>query len=339
MSGAVKRVLVTGASGFVGGHLAEALLARGTTVRAVYRRERPPAFLEELRGRGAELLRLDLCSAAGAREAVAGVDGVVHVAALAHYWGTREEFLRQNYDLTVGLLGAAKAAGCRAFVFTSSTVVHGFGSHPDTREEGPYLPLWHPYAQSKRLAEEHVLARNAPGFRTAVVRPSNVYGPRDTTMSARILEALNSGALIRIGKGDGRVALVYVDDLVQALILALEREESGGLAFNITSGDSVTLAEVFEHAFRLMGIRPRRVTLPAWLAYAAAGALEGAYGLVGSRTAPPLARFLVAQLANDYNFRIDRARRLLGYSPAVDWREGIERTLRAFGRLSGPAAP
>ncbi len=328
-------VLVTGASGFVGGHLAEALLAQGTPVRAVYRRERPPGFLEELRGRGAELRRLDLSDPEGVRAAVAGVEAVVHVAALAHYWGRRAEFLRQNYDLTVGLLEAARAAGCRAFVFTSSTVVHGFGPHPDTREEGPYLPLWHPYAQTKRMAEEYVLARNGPALRTVVIRPSNVYGPRDTTMSARILEALDSGALIRIGRGDRRISLVYVDDLVQALILALRRPEGAGKAFNIAGGEAVTLGEVFEHAFRLMGIRPVRIGLPAWLAFGAAGLLEGAYGLVGARRAPPLARYLVAQLAYDYHFRIDRARELLGYAPAVGWREGIERTLRAFGRLHG----
>lgn len=337
MSGLPRRVLVTGASGFVGGHLAEALLEREVEVRAVYRRDRPPQFLEALRERGAEVRRIDLADPAGAREAVEGMEGVVHVAALAHYWGSREEFLRQNYDLTVRLLEASRAAGCRVFVFTSSTVVHGFGPHPDTREEGPYLPLWHPYAQTKRMAEEYVLARGGAGLRTTVIRPANVYGPRDTTVSARILEALESGALIGVGRVDRRAALVYVDDLVQALLLALQREESAGKAFNITSGESATLGEVFEHAFRLMGIRPRRIRLPVPLAFGLAGLMEGAWRLAGLRRAPPLARYLVAQLAYDYHFRIDRARELLGYHPAVGYREGIERTLRAFGKLA-PAA-
>jgi nucleoside-diphosphate-sugar epimerase len=326
---------VTGASGFVGGHLAEALQAQGAAVRAVYRREQAPPFLAGLEKKGAEVRRLDLTRAGEAREAVRGMEAVVHAAGLAHYWGPYERFRIHNYDLTVRLLEEARAAGCRVFVYTSSVVVHGFGPHPDTREEGPYLSLWHPYAQTKKMAEEFVLSRNGEGFRTTAIRPANVYGPRDTTITARILQALESGALISIGGGTRRIALVYIDDLVQALILALRCAESGGQAFNIAGGESVSLQEVLEYAFGLMGIRPLRLGLPPFLAFGLAGLLEVVYRRLGARGAPPLARYLVAQLAYDYHFRIDRAREVLGYRPQVGYREGIARTLRSFGRIKG----
>jgi nucleoside-diphosphate-sugar epimerase len=332
-AGELPSVLVTGASGFVGGHLAGALLRRGHVVRAIYRRENPPEHLRELECLGAELLRLDLSSPEAAREAVAGMQAVVHAAGLADYWGSYERFRELNYDLTVRLLEEAREAGCRVFLYVSSVVVQGFGEHPDSTEEGPCYPLWHPYAQTKKMAEQYVLARNGPDFRTVALRPSNVYGPRDTTMSARILQALDSGALIRLGGPSRRISLVYIDDVLQAAMLALEREQSAGRVFNITSGESVTLEEALSCAFELMGKKPLRITVPLFLARFVAAVLELCFRLVHARRAPPLARYLVEQISHDYHFRIDLAREVLGYEPRVGCREGIARTLASFGRL------
>ena len=193
------RVLVTGASGFIGGWIARALHERGNSVRAVYRREAAPPGLRELEEAGAETLRLDLTSRSGAAEAARGMDAVVHAAARTGDWGEPRHFREQNYELTARVLEAAAGSGARTFVYIGSIAVHGFGVHRGTTEAGPYYPHVHPYQVTKKMAEDLVLSRNGAGLKSCVIRPGIVYGPGDTTTFYPLLDAQRRGVRGRSG--------------------------------------------------------------------------------------------------------------------------------------------
>ncbi len=330
---AARCVLVTGASGFIGGHLCAALAARGDRVRALYRRRIPPpalAALAEAPKSRVSLLNGDLCDSACLAGVVEGVDAVLHVAALASDWGPYESFKRENYDATAALLAAAEGAGVKTFVYFSSAVVSGFGPHVDSTEEGPYHPLKYPYQITKRLAERHVLDRNRSGFKTIALRPCNVYGPGDLTSTYRMYEAILSGLFGYIGSGEAYTPPIYIDDLCAATLSALDRPEAAGEAIILTDGQKVSWKSYAEVMFGAVGSTKRPTSLPEPLAFAAARAMTGAALLFRSRRAPPLTLYRVEQASQHYHFSGEKARRLLGFEPTVFYREGLERTAEAF---------
>jgi nucleoside-diphosphate-sugar epimerase len=327
--GGARRVLVTGASGFVGGWIARGLHERGYTVRALYRRKHMPRHLAALTAAGIEVVRGNLTHEQDVRLVVRGAEAVVHAAALASDWGLLDLFFRQNVEATVRLLAESRAAGCRTFVYLGSVSVHGFGSHRRTTEQGPYYPPISHYQSTKKQAEEAVLASNAPGFSTTVLRPGNVYGPGDTTTFYRLLAAQEQGIRGTLGGGRRLTSVVYVEDLVQAVVRALESEEAAGEAFNITSGEQVSWSELLGYSADLLGVRPW-LELPLPLAWVLARLLAGAYRLFGIRSEPPLTPYRVAHVAYDFDFSIEKSQRLLGYTPQVDWREGLRRTVEAY---------
>jgi len=335
-AGGPRRVLVTGASGFVGAWIARGLHEGGYRVRALHRRTPPPEALVELAARGLEVRRGDLTQEPDARAAVEGQEAVVHAAGLASDWGPEQRFLQHNVEATVWLLEAARQAACRLFVFVGSVSVHGFGPHRRTTEQGPYYPLISFYQTTKRQAEESVLAADGPQMRTVVLRPANVYGPGDATTFYRLLAAQRRGIRGTLGGGRRLTSVIYVEDLVQAVVRVLENEAAAGQVFNIASGEEVRWAELLGYTASLLGVRPW-LELPVALARVLAPLLEGVYRLFGIRTDPPLTRYRVAHVAHDFDFSIEKARRLLGWSPQVDWKEGLRRTVAAFLKDRGGA--
>ena len=320
---------MTGASGFVGGHVVEALHAAGHQVRAIYRRALLPPHLAALERDGVQLLRVDLTQPHTATTAVAGMDVVIHAAARADYFGPAPSFFRDNVAITADLLEAARKEGCRRFVQISSIAVHGFGAHRATTEFGPYYPLRDPYSTTKWQAEQLVLEANSPDLRTVALRPSNVYGPRDTTVTRRVLDTLAQGFLPVIDGGGQLTSLLYIDDLVAAILASLDNAAVAGKALNICNPELVTMVEVLEAGATLLGYRLRRLRLPRRVARIAAGIAEAAAHLPGV-AAPSLTRPLVEQLSHDFNFSDSLAVRLLGVGARTAWREGVLRTLRAF---------
>jgi len=352
-----KAILVTGASGFIGSHLCAALAARGDRVRALYRRKVPPPELAALAAPPAsataaasieggapakgsrasafepvELFNADLGDPSRVAQAVAGVEAVIHVAALASDWGPYELFKRHNYDATAALLEAAEAAGARTFIYFSSAVVSGFGVHVDSTEDGPYYPLKYPYQTTKRLAEQLVLGRNRPGFKTVAIRPCNVYGPGDRTSTYAMYEAILDGTFGYIGTGEAYTCPVYIDDLCDGVLAALDREEAGGEAIILTDGQKVSWKDYAATMFRAVGSKKRPAHLPEPLAAAAARAMTFFARLFRCKKAPPLTMYRVEQASRHYHFSNAKARRLLGFEPKVFYEEGLKRTAEAFLR-------
>jgi nucleoside-diphosphate-sugar epimerase len=326
-----RRILVTGSSGFIGGWAARILAERGYTVRAQYRRSRVPPHLEEIRAPGIQLQRGDLTVLADLRALLADVEAVVHCAALARDWGYEQDYFLHNVEVTRHLVEEARRAGCRVFVFLSSLSVYGFGMHRQSTEEGPFYPHHNGYQRSKKIAEEIVLSAAAPGFRVTVLRSGNAYGPGDTTTFYKLLDAQQRGVRGTVSGNRALTSPVYVEDLVEAVILALENEAGAGQVFNITSGDEVTWREMMEFSAELLGTHPW-FELPIALAWVAAVLFNGIYRLFRIRTEPPVFPYRIAHITRDYNFSIEKARRILGYQPKVDWRTGLSRTVAAYRR-------
>jgi sterol-4alpha-carboxylate 3-dehydrogenase (decarboxylating) len=339
MSRSAAPAVVTGAAGFVGRHLAQRLVRDGREV--VVSDLRDPGIP------GARFAACDVTDRAACDALAARTDVVFHVASMvqtrrngaAPVWAV-------NHGGTRNLLEASRAAGVRRFVYVSSASVVYQGKDIENGDESlPYSAVSQaPYADSKIAAEKDALAANqADGLRTCAVRPHVVFGPRDGRFLPAILRRAKSGSL-RLGVGrDRRLSdFTYIDNLVDALVLADRRlaEDAtlGGRAWFVTNGEPMSFWDFVDRVLVAIGQPPTKGRIPFGMAYAAAALAEGAKALLGTDGGPEdgFTRFAVRYMCTHHYFSIERARRDLGYTPAVNIDEGIARTveqLRAEGAL------
>jgi nucleoside-diphosphate-sugar epimerase len=325
--------LVTGASGFVGGHLTRRLAARGDAVRATDVRGCPdlPAPIE----------LADITDRAAARALVQGVDVVFHAASLVQTARAgADRVWAVNLGGTEALLAAAREAGVRRFVFVSSaSVVYQGADILGGDEELPYAAASQaPYADSKIAAEKIVLAADdRSGMRTSAIRPHVVFGPGDGRFFPAIVARAEAGRLrVGVGRGTMRSDFTYIDNLIDALLLAeeaLARDPAlGGRAYFVTNGEPMGFWDFVDRVLVALGKPPTRGRIPYSIAYAAAALVEWSRAIRGERAAPEdgFTRFAVRYMCTHHWFSIDRARRELGYEPRVSIDEGIQRTVDAL---------
>jgi nucleoside-diphosphate-sugar epimerase len=321
------RALVTGATGFTGGHLARALAARGTSVRALVRE---PAKAAELAAAGVELAAGDLRDRTSIEAAVRGVDVVYHVAAIYRQAGVSAEVYRAVNALAVSeLIEAAAAAGVRRVVHCSTVGVHGDIEHPPANEDAPLRP-GDVYQRTKLEGEQ--LAREAAGrarIELTIARPSGIYGPGDR----RLLKLFRGVARRRFPiLGSGRIYyhLTYIDDLVEGFRLCGEQPAAASRTYILAGGEVTTLNELVRIVAEVAGVAPPRVHLPVWPFWLAGAACEAICVPLGIE--PPIYRRRVDFYTKSRAFDITRARQELGYDPKVDLRDGIARTLTWYGQ-------
>jgi nucleoside-diphosphate-sugar epimerase len=319
-----RRVLVTGATGFIGGHVARRLVSDGWDVRAFVRLSADRSGLE-----GVEFALGDLTDAETLVRAVDGCDAVVHCGALVTDWATTAEIRAVNVGGTRDLVGAAVAAGVGRFVHLSTTDVYGYpGGRGVTEEQRPrHFANW--YAQTK-LEAEH-LVRDKRSLPSVVLRPATVYGPGSIEVVGQIAAAVRGGHMVLVDHGKAIAGLVYVDNVVDLVALALTHEAAPGQVFNATDGLDVTWQRFVNDLAEGVGGKPARWSLPTPVAGALGRGLEHGYrGLrrATGLTLPPLiSRQAVHVLAVDQHFSNAKARELLGWTPRVDYAEGLARTL------------
>jgi nucleoside-diphosphate-sugar epimerase len=317
-------VLVTGATGFLGGHLARNLAANGFTIRALGRN---PAAIEELSRRGIETRQVDLRDRDAIDAACAGIDVAVHAGALSAPWGRRSEFFDINVSGTKHVIDGCLRHGVSRLVHVSSpSVIFDGKDVVDGTEDAPFprrfLSL---YSLTKKLAEDAV--RGAAALETVIIRPKAIFGPGDTALLPRLLAAGRAGRLPQIGDGTNLVDLTYVDNVVHALRLAVTQPDAANRTFTITNGQPVVLWDVIRRMLAAAGCSiGRRIPYP--VAYAAAALMEARARLTGNE--PLLTRYSVAILARTQTYSIDAARRWLGYEPIVTIEDALDRTLSAL---------
>ena len=316
------RILVTGATGFTGGHLARHLLARGHTVRALVR---DPARAAALSAAGIEVAKGDLADGATLPAALAGVDVVHNVAALYRVAGLpRAAYARVNAEAVGRLVEAAAGAGVGRVVHCSTVGVHGDVEHPPADEDSPLAP-GDVYQETKLEGER--LGRDAAsrtGVALTIVRPSGIYGPGDRRL-LKLFKGIARRRFVVLGSGEIFYHLTYVDDLVEGMRLAGEVPAAANRSYILAGGDVTTLNELVARIARAAGVAPPRLHLPVWPVWAAGALCEALCAPLGVE--PPLYRRRVDFFTKSRAFRIDRARRELGYAPAVGLDDGIRRTL------------
>ena len=249
--------LVTGASGFLGSHLAEALVARGERVRALVR---PTSQIAHLQSLGVELAYGDLTDEHSLRRALEGIERVYHCAALVADWGASwAAFRAANVTGLRSLLDAASAVGVRRFVHVSTSDVYGYPDHP-VDETAPYRLRGWPYGDTKIAGEQLVWAYyHEHGLPITVVRPVTVYGPRSIPFVVEIVALLRRGSMAYIGGGRKPAGLGYVTNVVDLLLRAADSERSLGQAYNASDGSNVTWRQYVGRLAEIVGAPgPRR---------------------------------------------------------------------------------
>jgi nucleoside-diphosphate-sugar epimerase len=307
-------VLVTGARGFIGGHLVKRLLGCGMRVRCLSREKSGGGAPG-----GAEAVQGDYVSGAGLREAVEGADIVFHLAGVTKAL-RRGDYWAGNVHAAESL--ARVADSVPRFVHISSLAAIGpsCGDEDVTETTKPH-PVSE-YGRSK-LAGEQSVRRLLPA--AVVVRPPVVYGPRDTDVF-EMLRSINRGIELRIGRGERWFSAIYVDDLVEGLIATARSADAAGKTYFLTHPDAVSWSCFAATAAKLLHRRPRTVTLPVAAAYAA-GCLAEAWSRT-SRKPGILSRDKVREAAySRWTCSAELARRELEFTAAVPLEEGMARAI------------
>jgi nucleoside-diphosphate-sugar epimerase len=321
------RVLVTGATGFTGGHLARALASQGAAVRALVR---DPARAADLAAAGIELVTGDLTDPPSVTRAAAGVDVVYHVAALYRQAGLPDSAYRAvNASSARTVIEAAASGGARRVVHCSTVGVHGDVEHPPANEGAPLRPG--DIYQVTKL-EGEAIAREAAedtGIELVIARPTGIYGPGDRRL-LKLFRGVARRRFVILGDGQIYYHLTYIDDLVEGFRLCGAVTMAAGRTYILAGGEVTTLNELVAIIAAEAGVAPPRLHLPVWPVWAAGAACETVCVPLGIE--PPLYRRRVDFFTKSRAFDISRAREELGYAPAVGLREGVRRTLEDYRR-------
>ena len=321
--------LVTGATGFIGSHLAERLVRDGYQVRCLVR---PTSDITSLDGLDVELATGDLTSARSLERVVEGCHYVFHCGAMVSDWATPKEVSRVNVEGTRALLSASAAASVRRVVHFSSTDVYGYPGGVEIDETYAATSFRNWYAQTKLQAEAEVRRFAAAHDLDAVIlRPSTVYGPRSREVVLEIARAIRGGHMMLIDNGRAIAGLCFVDNLVDATLLAMHHDDARGQAFNATDGLAVTWRELADGLADGLGCSKARWSMPYRLAEGVGFSLEHGYRALHRttrlKTRPLLSRQAVHVMGTDQSFSNRKARELLAWEPRVDYATGLQATL------------
>jgi acetylornithine/succinyldiaminopimelate/putrescine aminotransferase/nucleoside-diphosphate-sugar epimerase len=321
--------LVTGATGFIGARLVRRLLDDGHQVRCLVRASSDTSRLEQLE---VDVAVGDLTDPSSLTDAVRDCEYVLHCGALVSDWATRQEIAAINVAGTRGLLDACTAAGVRRFVHFSTTDVYGYPGGVAVEETYAATRFRNWYAQTKLEAEAEVRgAQRRQTLETVILRPATVYGPGSIDVVGEIARAIRGRNMLLIDGGRAVAGLCYVDNLLDAALLALHHERAPGGAFNVSDGLDVTWRQFIDGLAAGIGCAPVRWSVPYALANALGFSLEHGYRLLrrttGLTTPPLLSRQAVQVLGKSQDFSNRRARDVLGWEPRVDYQAGLAATL------------
>lgn len=325
------KALVSGANGFLGSHLSEALLAHGHEVRGLVQ---TGTSLANLEGLEVETIGGDLTDFESLKKACKGCDVVFHLAAVVSDYGSWELFKKINVEGTKALIDAAAGAGAQRFVQMSSLAVHPFHGWLGANEWAPVEAGGNPYARSKIEAEAAVRgAHRDEKLEGVVVRPGFFpFGLRDRTSFARLADAMERGIYRQVGDGRARTCTAYAPNLAKGLVLAGTKEAAAGRTFVLSDDGAPTWGEINRKIAKGLGCRLPTVPVPAPLVRFAGDAMESAWRALGRKEAPPLTSYRVRVPLSDTHFSNQSARRLLGFDPRVGFDEGMAATIEWYKR-------
>ena len=321
--------LVTGAAGFVGRQVVEALRERGQPVRAMVRQDRQAAELKE---QGVEAIVGDVRRSQDVWNAMRGVTIVQHCAALVGHGRGPGHSRQEVYDVNLGgvrtVLEALRDAGTGKMILLSSINVLGTRNIERATEDLPTRREGEPHADVKIDAEELAAEfHREHGVDVTVLRPGLIYGPGERNLP-KLLDAIRRGKFKFIGGRDNIVPMLHVRDMVAAMLAAAESDASAGKTYHITDGTRTTMGELADFLAEAAGVEKPRKAFP-YIVPRVACSVFGALAKLGLRKKPaPINKVSLRFLGTSRFVDISRARDELGYHPTVDFREGMAETVR-----------
>jgi dihydroflavonol-4-reductase len=318
------RIVITGATGFIGVHLAQLLHAQGHEVLATGRidlaSEKNRA--EILKRDGIDLLPGSLLMPGLPQQLSRGCDAVIHLAAAQHEGNVPDSYFRDvNVSAHRILLESAVAAGVRRFVYGSTIGIYGSAISGALDENTAPRPE-NVYARTK-LEAENVTAKFAGQIETCVVRISETYGPGDLRL-LKLFRGIDGGTFFMVGSGTNLRQVVYVGDLVRGLLLAATQPGAIGQTFVLAGSEIMTTTEMVRQIATALGRKTSSLRLPVWPFRAAATLLESTMRPLGIQ--PPLTQRRLDFFTKSFTFSTSKARELLGFTPQVTFSSGAALT-------------
>ena len=320
--------LVTGATGFVGHHLIEALQARGYHVRVVALPNENTTALERM---NVSVYRGDVRQRETLAEPIRGVDTVYHLAAIHGLRRPEQEYYSVNVAGTENVCRAVLAAGVRRLIHVSSWSVYGMALNQLVTEDFPLAPLPDPYALTKaeadKLVQRYISKERLPAV---IVRPGTMFGPGDQVNFGRMADRLRAGKAVVIGSGRNPVPFVYVTDVVDGMLQAADSDQALGRVYNLSTDQPLTQEELWCAIAEEIGANPPRLHVPYNALHALAFVSEQWFTLGNSQRQPLVTRLGVKMFGGDNRHSIEKARREFGYAPRISVREGVRLAAKSY---------
>ena len=316
------KILVTGGTGFTGKALVRRLLDEKHQVVALDYKE--GLKTQELREWGAEVVIGSVTDKDVVARCMKGVEVVHHLAAAFRELNVPDTYYDEvNVGGTRNCLAAAKAAGVRKFIYCSTCGVHGNIDNPPGGEDAPIQPADY-YQRTKYAAEPLTLEYNRNGLPSAIIRPAAIYGPGDPERFFMIFKRVASGTFPMFGNGKTLYHPLYIDNLVDAFVLAQKPGKGEGQAYLIADEEYVAIEDLVRRVAKALGVEVKIPHYPVWPVVVAGYVCEKV--CKPFRVTPPIFPRRVDWYRQNRAFKIDKAKRDLGYRPAVGLDEGLRRT-------------
>lgn len=314
-------VLITGATGLLGGHLIKQLQERGEHIRALVL---PVENTDKLTAQGVEVVRGDITDASTLAPAVKDIDLIFHLAGMMGVWRPLADYRLVNVTGSENLYQAAQKAGVRRFVHTSSHTVYGLGHGRFMTENDPLRPDPDPYSITKAEGDRAIrrLMLNSE-VETVILRPGTFFGPTDRLHFGRMAQKCKDGKALIVGKGDNALPFCYVTDVVDGFMLGAYHKNAPGNVYNITNDRPLTQQEMFDEIADAVGGKRPTLHLPYLPIYYGSIVAERVVARV-TRTKPIVTQLGALMFGSDNKHSVEKARRELGFEPKVDLRTGIK---------------
>ena len=318
----MNRILVTGATGFLGKYLVKQLLADGFEVLALGRNEEAGRKLEAM---GAVFCKGDFTDKKDCKAYFEGVDYVIHAGALSTVWGKWEDFYNINVKGTQNVCELSLENKVKRMIYVSSPSIYSGKQHRFDIKETEFDSgnEFNYYIKSKIMSETIIQDFNEKGLYTVVIRPRGLIGIGDTSLIPRILKANDKIGIPLFNKGENYVDITCVENVAYALSLCIKAENVNGEVFNISNGEPMQFKNILEMFLRSINKDAKYLKLPFGLVYGIASFLEAIYRAFRKKGEPALTRYTVSTLAFSQTLDISKARSKLGYAPIMTLSEGI----------------
>lgn len=321
------KALVTGANGFIGSNVVKRLLKEGVEVNVLVRKS---SDLKFLKGLDVNYFYGDITNYATIEPAVKGVDKVFHVAGLAADWGDYERFEKINFKGTINVAKAAAAAGVKRFIQTSTVAFHGFGKTNVTEDDPPADNLI-PYAETKWMAEQWLWEyAKVVRMKITAVRPGNVYGINDRTFISKYINAMLAGKFAEINHGRSKTCPVYIENLVDIILLVSKQDKAVGNAYLATDGLDITWHEFNTLLAEKLQLKLKSTSIPFGIAMLAAKTYYGIHRLLKLKSEPFLTPYRINNGGLDYHFSIKKLKDHFNYAPKINLNEALTRTVNWY---------